>query len=64
MKKLHLMSVEEAALYLKMKVSRLRYEVFKKSIPFYKIGRSVRFSEADLIAWLESKKCGASDESR
>lgn len=50
------LTIEQAANFLNLKVSRLRYEVFKKTIPHYKIGRSIRFSEQDLTAWLNSKK--------
>ena len=46
----------EAAELLNLKVSRLRYEVFNKSVPFFKIGRSIRFSEKDLIAWIMNQK--------
>lgn len=51
-----LLTVEQAAIQLNLKVSRVRYEVFKKTIPFYKIGRSIRFSEKDLANWLLAHK--------
>lgn len=50
------LTVEEAAQLLNLKVSRLRYEVFRKSIPFFKVGRSIRFAERDLISWIMSQK--------
>ena len=46
----------EASEFLNLKVSRLRYEVFKKAVPFFKIGRSIRFSEKDLISWVMNQK--------
>jgi excisionase family DNA binding protein len=46
----------EAAQLLNLKTSRLRYEIFHKSIPHFKIGRSIRFSEKDLISWIMSQK--------
>ena len=51
-----LLTISEAAEFLNLKTSRLRYEVFQKGIPYYKIGRSIRFSEKDLISWVMSKK--------
>lgn len=50
------MTIEEAAQYLNLKLSRMRYEVFNKTVPFFKIGRSIRFSEKDLIAWVLMQK--------
>jgi excisionase family DNA binding protein len=55
-----ILTLEQAANLLNLKVSRLRYEVFKKTIPFLKIGRNIRFSESDLISWLMEKKQGGS----
>lgn len=54
----NLLTIEEAAAYLNLKVSRIRYEVFKKGIPCYKIGRSIRFSISELDSWVEKKKIG------
>lgn len=51
-----LLTLEEASKMLTLKVSRLRFEVFHKTIPYYKIGRSVRFAEDDLVLWVMSKK--------
>ena len=54
-----LMEIGEAAEYLRLKVSRLRYEVFIKRIPHIKIGRSIRFSKTQLDSWLkEHTKAG------
>lgn len=50
------LTVLEAASFLNLKVSRLRYEVFHKNVPHFKIGRSIRFSEKDLIAWILNQK--------
>lgn len=43
-----LVSVEEAATILGVKTSWLRNSVFKKTIPYVKIGRLVRFRRKDL----------------
>lgn len=48
--------IEDASRFLNLKVSRIRYEIFRKSIPYFKIGRSVRFSKKDLISWVLNQK--------
>ncbi len=53
---LKLLTLNEAASFLNLKISRLRYEIFKKSIVHFKVGRSIRFSEKDLISWIMSQK--------
>lgn len=50
-----LLSVEEASSFLSIKVSRLRTAVFRKEIPFVKIGRLVRFKTQDLKQWIDSR---------
>jgi excisionase family DNA binding protein len=47
-----LLTILEAAELLTIKVSRLRTAVFRKEIPFIKIGRLVRFKEEDLMDWV------------
>lgn len=56
MNTIRFLTLLEASQFLNLKVSRLRYEVFKKTVPFYKIGKSIMFSEKDLISWIMSKK--------
>ena len=48
-----LLTIFEASDYLAIKVSRLRTAVFKKEVPFVKIGRLVRFKESDLEKWVD-----------
>jgi excisionase family DNA binding protein len=50
-----LLTITGAAELLSIKVSRLRTAVFRKEIPFIKIGRLVRFKESDLMKWVESR---------
>ena len=57
-----LMDVNEACEFLKFKRSRLYSEVFRKKIPFIKIGASLRFKLSDLEEWLNSKKQGVRNE--
>ena len=55
--KLPLLTMAEASIFLNLKMSRLRYEIFQKRIPHFKIGRSIRFSEEELTKWvLEHRK--------
>lgn len=53
---LGLMTLTEACDFLKIKKSRLRTAVFRREIPFIKIGRLIRFDKNDLIKWLEELK--------
>jgi excisionase family DNA binding protein len=39
--------------YLKMAQNTLRHKVMRGEIPFFKIGKSVRFSKKYIGAWLE-----------
>lgn len=47
-----LLTLNEACGFLKIKKSRLRTAIFRKEIPFIKIGRLIRFDHDDLKAWL------------
>lgn len=51
-----ILTIKQAAEFLAMNESRIRYEIFKKNINFFKIGRSIRFDEKDLIAWVLDQK--------
>ncbi len=48
-----LLTVEEAVAFLQVSKPTMYRLTSQKKIPFYKIGGSVRFSEAHLIAWLD-----------
>ncbi len=50
---MELLTVQEAATLLNLKEGRVRTAVFRKEIPYIKIGALVRFSRPDLIKWLE-----------
>lgn len=49
-----LMTVREAAKYLNIKEKRVRHEIFKKRIPYCKLGRSVFLDMKSLDHWVES----------
>lgn len=51
-----LMDIKEACVFLNLKESRLRSMVFKKEIPFLKIGATIRFNKGDLLVWLDQQK--------
>jgi excisionase family DNA binding protein len=51
-----LMNIDELSQYLGIKKSSLYSLVEKREIPYYKIGRLVRFKEADIGAWLAGLK--------
>lgn len=55
MEQLQLMTIEEAATFLNLKVSKLRKDIFNKAIPHYKIGALIRFKKEELLTWLEAK---------
>ncbi len=55
----HLLTPEEAAEILRVKVSWLYQHTRRRTqdrIPFVKIGRYLRFREQDLVAYIESRK--------
>lgn len=54
-KELELLTIEEAAQFLNVKVSNLRSAVFRRRIRYLKVGALIRFNKADLIQWLEEK---------
>jgi excisionase family DNA binding protein len=52
------LTINEASIYLNLKVSKLRNLVFKKQIPIIKIGRLIRFEKSQIDLWL--RKCRVS----
>jgi len=55
MSEIQLMTIEEASAFLNLKVSKLRKDIFMKTIPYYKIGSLIRFKKDELIKWVEEK---------
>jgi len=47
---------KQASELLNLKESRIRYLVFKRKIPFIKIGSTIRFDKNDLEKWLNQQK--------
>ena len=51
------LTAEEAAEYLRLpSVGMIRYLVCERRIPFYKLGRSLRFKASDLDSVIESSR--------
>lgn len=50
------LDVKQAALFLNLKVSKIRSMINKREIARYKFGRLIRFKKDELEAWIESKK--------
>ena len=57
-----LITIKQAANFLATSESRIRYEIFHKRIPYIKFGKSIRFDEKDLLAWVLSQKQGIKNE--
>ena len=51
-----IMDYEGLSLYLKMAQGSLRHRVMRGKIPFFKIGRNVRFAKKDIDVWLKQHK--------
>lgn len=49
-----LWSVGDLSNYLSTPVGTIRDWVFKRQIPFYKVGRHIRFRPSDIEVWLEN----------
>ncbi|NOT80836.1 MAG: excisionase family DNA-binding protein [Bacteriovoracaceae bacterium] len=47
-----ILNFTEASTYLNVKQSWLRMAIFKKTIPFIKVGRLIRFDLEELNQWL------------
>ena len=49
-----LLTVEQIASLLNLKISRVRSAIFRKELPgIFRIGRLVRGNKKDLLMWLE-----------
>ena len=54
-KELELLTIDEAAQFLNVKVSNLRSAILRRRIRYLKVGALIRFNKADLIQWIEEK---------
>ena len=51
-----LWTMEDVAEYLHLKPATIQDKVFKRSIPFIKLGGAVRFRKEDIDRWIEEQK--------
>ncbi|MFZ4404550.1 MAG: helix-turn-helix domain-containing protein [Pseudobdellovibrionaceae bacterium] len=56
------LSLEETSAYLNLKISNLRFLIFKQKIPYVKLGRSIRFEKKSLEKWIKDNSFGLSDQ--
>lgn len=56
------LDVPEVATYLGVKESYVRHLVHERRIPFYKVGRLVRFDPDELDVWFKSGRQAPRDE--
>lgn len=50
-----LLTLNELHEVLNVKKSWIRYQIFKKNIPYKKIGRLIRFSEKEVQVWINNQ---------
>ena len=50
------MDVKELAAYLKISVDGVYAMVHERKIPYFKVGRRLRFDLAEINSWLEQSK--------
>ena len=48
-----LMTIQEVSKMLNVKISWIRSAIFRKEIPYIKVGNLVRFRGKDLLEWIE-----------
>jgi len=58
----NLMTIAEAARFLRVSISSLRRLQQGRHIPFIKVGGSVRFARNDLLAYIEKRRVRPVDE--
>ena len=50
------LSIEQAARYLNVEVRWMRRAVFERRLPYYKVGRYIRFRREDLEEFLRRRR--------
>ncbi len=51
-----LMSVEDLARYLRLAPKTIRNYIWRREIPFIKVGKQVLFSAKSIATWLDNKE--------
>ena len=57
-----LLTIPEVAAFLKISIPGVRRLQQRRQIPFIKVGGSVRFTKADIAAYLDKRRVGAIDQ--
>lgn len=55
-KKSEYLRFEQAMEYLNLSSSMLRKLIFKNNIPYYKVGKNIRFKTCDLDEWMDGNR--------
>jgi len=53
---IELLTISEAAEFLKISISGMRRLQQERHIPFFKVGGSVRFAKSDIIEYLKERR--------
>ena len=56
-----LLTISDAAKRLSTSERHLRELIYRRQIPFLRVGRLIRFDSSDLDTWVESRKVAAND---
>lgn len=51
-----LLSVEQAATYLGVRVGTIYSWAYQRKLPYYKVGRLLKFKQSELETWITEKK--------
>ena len=55
---IELLTMDEAAHFLKLKKSRLRKAVFNQEVKYVKLGALIRFKREHLMEWIQRRTFG------
>jgi excisionase family DNA binding protein len=59
-----LLDIEEVASWLGVEAGFVRRLIAQRRIPFFKIGKYVRFDPEDLAAWIDRQRIGPEEPTR
>ncbi|MEW6063242.1 MAG: helix-turn-helix domain-containing protein [Nanoarchaeota archaeon] len=58
------LTIKELSQMLNISIGSLYNMIYMKEIPYYKIGKRVRFNEEEIMNWLEKQKLNEFDYNR
>ena len=56
-----LMNIDEMAEFLNIPIATVRDYVWRKQIPYVKVGRHIRFRHEEILVWLEDRSVPPED---